>query len=313
MHLRATSPNQLAAQVMIAHRAREKISTVDLTALNQILEHHPEDLTVTVQTGMSLQTLQEQLGKFGQWLPLDPPFPERTSIADLLAHNATGPRRWGFGTARDYLIGLKVILADGRLIQSGGKVVKNVAGYDLARLFIGSHGSLGITVEATFKLLPRPAKEIFLVRDVPISEWKPLSETISSLPVNPSVFDLEGQSTPATRIARMIVGFSGTDDEVQWQARQLEGLGFSRGFDLSYARQFFERHPDCKMASVLPSRLSEHLDSVPGPFLARAGNGIYYSPGSLPRLEPSGPAALSKRLKEVFDPNGLFPEISRLP
>ena len=101
---------------------------------------------------MTLAGLQEKLAKRGQWLSLDPPWPERATLGGILASNASGPRRHLYGSARDLLIGLTVVMADGSVVRGGGKVVKNVAGYDLPKLFIGSFGTLGVIVEATVKL-----------------------------------------------------------------------------------------------------------------------------------------------------------------
>src|SRR5206468_10390855 len=121
--------------------------------------HAPEGRTVTGKSGVTLRVLRAELAKRGQWLPIDPPRPERLTIRELLEENASGPRRFGWGTIRDYLIGIRVALADGRMIKSGGKAVKNVAGYDLAKVFIGSRGTLGVAAVATFKLRPLPEAE----------------------------------------------------------------------------------------------------------------------------------------------------------
>src|SRR5436309_3503628 len=142
MILQPSSLKDLSRGLSHAGALGEKIERVELGALNRVVEHAPEDLTVTVETGLTLLALQTELGKRRQWLPIDPPRPERLTIRELLEENASGPRRFGWGTIRDYLIGIKVALADGRIIKSGGKVVKNVAGYDLAKLFIGSRGTL---------------------------------------------------------------------------------------------------------------------------------------------------------------------------
>jgi glycolate oxidase FAD binding subunit len=126
-----------------------------LRRLDRILEHEPGDLTVTVETGLPFDTLQAELGKRGQWLSLDAGSAERATVGGTLASDASGPRRHLYGTARDLVIGLTVVLADGSVVRGGGKVVKNVAGYDLPKLFIGSFGTLGVLVEATLKLRPR--------------------------------------------------------------------------------------------------------------------------------------------------------------
>src|SRR5688572_12451185 len=119
-------------------------------------------MTATVQAGMTLSSLEQLLRHAGQWLPIDPPQFGSPTIADLLAYELSGSRRLGYGTIRDYLIGIKVALPEGQLIKAGGKVVKNVAGYDLCKLFIGARHSLGIIVEATFKLRPLPEAESFV-------------------------------------------------------------------------------------------------------------------------------------------------------
>jgi glycolate oxidase FAD binding subunit len=138
---------------------RDGALVVGLRRLGRVLEHEPADLTATVEAGITLATLQEALGTRGQWLPLDPPAPGESTLGGILAANTAGPRRLGYGTARDLVIGIRVVAADGQLVRAGGKVVKNVAGYDLAKLYIGSLGTLGIIVDATFKLRPRPESE----------------------------------------------------------------------------------------------------------------------------------------------------------
>jgi glycolate oxidase FAD binding subunit len=127
-----------------------------LRRLSRVVEHEPADLTATAEAGITIDALQAALGSRGQWLPLDPPAPAETTLGGVLAANLSGPRRHGYGTARDHVIGIRVVTADGQLVRAGGKVVKNVAGYDLAKLYIGSLGTLGIIVDATLKLRPRP-------------------------------------------------------------------------------------------------------------------------------------------------------------
>ncbi|HLH61961.1 MAG TPA: FAD-binding oxidoreductase [Ktedonobacteraceae bacterium] len=140
----------------IPERIDMMIETIQLTHL---LEHEAPDLTCHVEAGLSLAALQAQLAKKGQWLALDPPDAEQATIGGILATNANGPKRLRYGTARDMVIGLHVVQADGEIGRSGGKVVKNVAGYDLNKLYIGSLGTLGIIIDANFKLQPLPPKE----------------------------------------------------------------------------------------------------------------------------------------------------------
>jgi glycolate oxidase FAD binding subunit len=132
---------------------------LSLSRLNQVAEYEPSDLTATVQAGKTLADFQRHLAEHGQSLALDPPSPQEATIGGILAVNASGPSRHAYGTARDLILGMRAVQADGRIIKAGGRVVKNVAGYDLSRLFIGSLGTLGIIVEASFRLAPTPATE----------------------------------------------------------------------------------------------------------------------------------------------------------
>ena len=130
-----------------------------LHRLSQMLDHEPGDMTSTVQAGMALSDYQAHLGRHGQFLSLDPSGAGRATIGGILATNASGPRRLRCGTARDLLIGLRVVHADGTVTKGGAKVVKNVTGYDTNKLYVGSLGTLGVIVEATFRLYPVPACE----------------------------------------------------------------------------------------------------------------------------------------------------------
>lgn len=132
---------------------------LSLTRLNAVVEHEPADLTATVLAGRTLADFQVHLSSVGQFLPLDPPSPAEATIGGILAANASGPSRHAHGTARDLVLGLRFVQADGRVIKAGGKVVKNVAGYDMCRLLIGSLGTLGVIVEACFRLTPLPGAQ----------------------------------------------------------------------------------------------------------------------------------------------------------
>lgn len=123
--------------------------------LDRVLEHAAGDLVLRVQAGVRLEELQEQLAGAGQMLAIDPPHRGAT-IGGIVAANASGPRRYRYGTVRDLIIGIRVVLPDGTVAKAGGKVVKNVAGYDLSKLFTGSLGTLGVIVEANFRLHPVP-------------------------------------------------------------------------------------------------------------------------------------------------------------
>jgi glycolate oxidase FAD binding subunit len=136
---------------------RETDVTLETASLDGIVDHVPEDLTVTVRAGMPFAALQSALAKHGQLLPLDPPHAARgATVGGIIAANSNGFWRYRYGSVRDLLLGVRAALPDGTIARAGGRVVKNVAGYDLNKLFIGSLGTLGVVVEATFKILPLP-------------------------------------------------------------------------------------------------------------------------------------------------------------
>ncbi|WP_030902260.1 FAD-binding oxidoreductase [Streptomyces sp. NRRL F-5126] len=125
------------------------------SGLGRIVEHVPGDLIAVAEAGVRLDTLQKRLAEHGQMLALDPP-EEGATLGGIVGANASGPRRLRYGTVRDLLIGVRVVLADGTAARSGGKVVKNVAGYDLGKLYTGAHGALGIVVSTVWRLHPLP-------------------------------------------------------------------------------------------------------------------------------------------------------------
>src|SRR5207244_7858793 len=127
------------------------------TRLAGIVDHVPADLTVTPAAGTRLADLASALANAGQFLPLDPPHAEEATVGGVIAADSNGFWRARYGGVRDLLIGTRTALADGSVVRSGGRVVKNVAGYDLNKLLVGSLGTLGVIVEATFKVLPLPA------------------------------------------------------------------------------------------------------------------------------------------------------------
>ena len=124
---------------------------LSLVGMSGIIAHEPADLTVTVEPGLPLANLQAALAEHGQFLPLDPPCEPAATIGGVLAANAFGPLRHAYGTSRDWLIGIRVVHADGSVSKSGGRVVKNVTGYDMHKLYVGSLGTLGVIAEATLK------------------------------------------------------------------------------------------------------------------------------------------------------------------
>lgn len=314
MTLKPISSSDLAGALREAGRVGTAVGEVDLSGLNRIRRYAPEDLTVTVEAGMTLGALQAELRRHGQWLPIDPPDAEGLSIAEIIDRNLSGPRRHGYGTIREHLLGVRVALADGRIIRSGGEVVKNVAGYDLLKLFVGAGRSLGIIVEAAFKLLPRPAREVVVTGHR--SSWEEVTRTIDCLldsPVTPTVFDVHNLAA-RPGVASLVVGFGGSEEEIDWQLPQARELGLTEPGSLEYATILArsEGHP-LRHRSVLPSQLVETLRTVgAAKFVARVGTGaIEYrgpdlDPAPAPRESPVT-AGIVRRLKETFDPAGILP------
>jgi glycolate oxidase subunit GlcD len=135
--------------------------------LTKLLSHEPADLVATAEAGLTLRDFQQQLRRQGQWLPIDPPDGGNATLGGVVATALAGPQIFGFGPLRSFVIGLRAVLADGTAIKAGGRVVKNVAGYDLCKLFTGSYGTLGLITEVTFKLRPWPAERRTIVAKGP--------------------------------------------------------------------------------------------------------------------------------------------------
>lgn len=276
----------------------------------KILEHTPEDLTATVEAGITLAALQHGLAQHRQWLPSDPPNPERVTIAELIGGNLSGPRRFGYGTVRDHLIGIKVALADGSVICSGGKVVKNVAGYDLMKLFIGARGSLGTVLEATFKLRPLPETERFVQeRCKTLEEADKLIEAVMRSEVSPVVLDLASAELGDDKGFAVVLGFAGTREEVEWQLEHASKIGFNEPGSLDHEAKFWNESAPAQRLCVLPSKLIETVRKLNAPFVARAGNGIVYHRGTTTSEKQELPVELMRRVKAAFDPKNLLPEM----
>ena len=131
--------------------------------LNRILYHEPADLVASAEAGVTLDNFNRHLAENGQFLPLDPPDDSRATIGGVVATGLRGPHSYGYGAPRNFVIGMKVVLADGTMVRAGGNVVKNVAGYDLCKLFAGSYGTLGLITELTFKLRPLPRRSLTVI------------------------------------------------------------------------------------------------------------------------------------------------------
>jgi glycolate oxidase FAD binding subunit len=265
---------------------------IGLRRLSRLLDHEPGDLTATVEAGITIEAFQTALGSRGQWLSLDPADADRATVGGVLATGACGPRRHLYGTARDLLIGATVVTADGSVVKGGGKVVKNVAGYDLPKLFIGSYGTLGMIVEATFKLRPLPEQEeLVSVRFDRLKDAGAAMKAVAASDLIPNAVELLdgaaaagagfGGSSP-TAGGVLVVGFDGVREQVEWQRAELARLtGPLGGRDprpldatawtrlTPAARAAFSTTAAVMTLAVLPTQVAEIMEQGAGVARAR--------------------------------------------
>jgi glycolate oxidase FAD binding subunit len=204
-----------------------------LDRLARVVDHQAGDMTVTAEAGCPLAVLADALSAAGQWLPLDPPRPGSTTVGGLIAANLSGPLRASQGRVRDLLIGIRTVGADGALVASGGRVVKNVAGYDLPKLHVGALGTVGVIVEATFKVRPRPEREeavVIACRSVEVAAEAALA--VMSGNVSPLWLELAGPGGlpegPGDGAA-VVVGLAGIAEEVHEERVRTMDLARARG------------------------------------------------------------------------------------
>jgi glycolate oxidase FAD binding subunit len=249
-----------------------------LRRLARLVEHEPGDLTATVEAGLTLAVLQDTLRARGQWLSLDPPDPQRATAGGIIAADASGPRRHLYGTVRDLLIGLTVVTAEGAIVRGGGKVVKNVAGYDLPKLFVGAWGTLGVVVEATFKLRPLPDEERLLaVRFDRLKDCGAAARSLLAGDLIPNAVDIVDPAAAAAlglgNAAALVVGFDGLREQVDWQVAELTALaGPLGGRDVAtlppatwprlatIARDAIDSRAALMRFSVLPTLVAETME-----------------------------------------------------
>jgi glycolate oxidase FAD binding subunit len=293
LHLRTIELHGCGSKCLMAgprHPADESFSTA---ALNRVLEYEPGDLTISVEAGLPWRELTRTLAANRQMVPLDPPFSDCATVGGVVAANCSGARRRLYGTARDFVIGMRFATLQGKLVQSGGMVVKNVAGLDMAKLLIGSFGTLAAIVVVNFKVQPMPEVERTLLlafdsADAAIAARDRLLATV----LQPSAVELLNPSAGA------IVGYpnwmlavraGGNAAAVDRHERELEAFGDWMALESEPQRQFWEYveeftprflagHPDGAVVRVSCTLKELHavMASFDGPALARAGSGICY-------------------------------------
>ncbi len=204
---------------------------VDTTGLNEVIDYPARDMTITARCGITIAELQRVLAREGQWLPLDVPQPERATLGGAIALNQSGPHRYGFGTLRDYVIGISFVPDDGVEVKAGGRVVKNVAGYDLMKLQIGALGTLGVVTQATLKVKPRPERSevvAFSCSDETLDDVLSRLHGSRTRPVAVELFTRDAWRfvSPAHQFADspwvIAVGFEEKETTVRWQVSTLQ-------------------------------------------------------------------------------------------
>jgi glycolate oxidase FAD binding subunit len=206
-------------------RAAAPDLVVETGGMNRLLTHEPADMTASVEAGMTLDALQERLAGSGQWLALDPPARGGgATIGGLLATGDSGPRRLRYGALRDLVIGVTLVLADGTVAHAGGHVIKNVAGYDLAKLSYGSLGTLGLIAEVVLRVHPRTEASATLVTGATAAAATAGTLRLLAAPLEPVAVDWAGDGSAG----RLAVRFEGSKAGVEAQtagARDLLGGG----------------------------------------------------------------------------------------
>lgn len=210
--------------------AQEVDLLLSMKAMSGVLEHSAGDLMVTVLPGTTLRELQTTLKAAGQFLPLDAAWEDQSTIGGIVNSGASGPLRAGYGSVRDLLIASRIVYPNGQVIRTGAKVVKNVAGYDMNKLFIGSMGTLGVHTEFTFKIRPLPAgQSLLVIGNAPAGTLRSLQNTLLDSHLEPCVFEWMSQETAAllgiqSQGPAVLLGFADVWPSVDEQVRHVREL-----------------------------------------------------------------------------------------
>lgn len=262
--------------------------SISMARLARVIAYEPDDMTVVAESGVTVGALNEAMAPSGQRLPLDPCDPAITTLGSLIGASHSGPLRLSEGTSRDLLIGVRFVGHGGNLVHGGGRVVKNVAGYDLMKVMGGSFGTLGIVTEATFKVRPLPpeyclalmpyarAADAFAAARI-VNDALPLSNLDILSPGLAMRFDF-------TERFLLLAGFSGSALEIGYQAERIRDLLGARGeiLDHDAAMSGYEQLRDLDFYSaglsaqmaVPPAHLARALEACGAEFRAHAGSGV---------------------------------------
>lgn len=263
-------------------------------ALDRVLEYEPRDLTVSVEAGVRWCELTRLLASHRQMIPLDPPFAESATVGGVVASNGSGPRRRFWGTARDCVIGMRFATMEGKLVDSGGMVVKNVAGLDMAKLMIGSFGTLAAIASVNFKLAPAPDRErTFVLPLATLDAAMDARDAVLRSVLQPAALDLLTPASAAElgwRSYVLAVQAAGNAATLERYRQELGALGRPEALEEPAAaafwqavREFAPRRMDAapegavvRVSSSLEG-MRAVLEAAPGHAVARAGSGVTYA------------------------------------
>lgn len=261
--------------------------------LNRVLQYEPRDLTISVEAGLPWRELTRLLGENRQMVPLDPPFAATATVGGVVASNSNGPRRRLYGTARDLVIGMQFATVEGKLVNSGGMVVKNVAGLDMGKLLIGSFGTLAAIAVLNFKLCPAPEIErSFLLPFESVAAALGTRDKIIRSTLQPAAIDLMNPPAGATLgnaawlLAIRCGGNAAVIERYEREVAQLsDGVALENDRHQTlwhhveeFTPRFLEMRPDGAVvrASCTLKEVEAVMESFEGPAVARAASGVCY-------------------------------------
>ena len=266
---------------------------ISTQGLGRVLLYEPRDLTISVEAGLPWCELSRMLAEHGQMIPLDPPFSDTATVGGVIASNSSGPRRRLYGTARDLVIGMKFATMDGKLVQSGGMVVKNVAGLDMGKLLIGSLGTLAAVAVVNFKLLPKAVRErTFLLSFDSAAHAVAAQRALLTSVLLPAAIDLLNPAATAYLGQSgylLAIQAGGNPPVIERYGQELAALGplttlegpaetsFWRSVQ-NFTPNFLARHAGGTVARVSCTlkEIPAVVESTQNPVVARAGSGVSY-------------------------------------
>lgn len=322
---------------------RDAAVAIETCELNRVRQYDPRDLTVSVEAGMRWRDFCELLAGHRQMAPLDPPCAETGTVGGVVAANLSGPRRRLYGAARDMVIGMRYATVDGAVAETGGMVVKNVAGLDIHKALIGSFGTLALITVVNFKLAPQPERtRSYVLHFSSAAELAAKRDAVLRGPLQPAAMDA---LNPAAAQQAGLEGFclliraGGPEALLARYDQELAGAGiFEDARESALWRaveEFAPRQPFTVRAGHKLSDLAAVIESAPGPCLSRAGTGVTWlgfeeadaaqqwmcdparagwsrllewssGPADLRWPEPGPELDWMRKLKNAFDPMGIL-------